>query len=217
MSIYMNPSSSRLTTTCRFCSPWQTPDHPFNHLLGLHITGILTSGCNKEICSDFPQLLFSLHYFLAKSSGVKWGQGTPKYIQNEIERIPNILANPTHTHTGKATKDSGTLRTLSEPPCQFSYSFLYLPTLLFFLLFFFLRMIDLLDNPAVHSSTQELSAGTFTAPVTGLFGGPLLFSCYWFSLMSPKTACIYCGHTHVSHYVQKSLDWWLPFYFYASP
>ena len=47
-------------------------------------------------------------------------------------------------------------------------TFLYLPT---FALFIFLLMICLLDNPAVHSSTQELSAGTFTAPVTGLFVG----------------------------------------------
>ena len=64
-------------------------------------------------------------------------------------------------------------------------------------------MIDLLDNPAVHSSTQELSAGTFTAPVAGLFSdksdGPLLLFCYLFSLMSHKTACIYCGHTHTTH------------------
>ena len=46
-----------------------------------------------------------------------------------------------------------------------------LVTLSFIFLLCFLRMIDLLDNPAVHSSTQELSAGTFTAPVTGLFVG----------------------------------------------
>ena len=43
-----------------------------------------------------------------------------------------MLTTHTHTHTGKATKDSGTLRALSEPPCQFSYSFFYLPTLFFF-------------------------------------------------------------------------------------
>ena len=123
-------------------------------------------------------------------SKIDFRQATPFCISNHLSQSDNaksdlawcrpvckprscscvgILKRHTHTHihTGKATKGSGTLWTLLEPPCKFSYV-PYLPT---FALFIFLLMICLLDNPAVHSSTQELSAGTFTAPVTGLFVG----------------------------------------------
>ena len=87
-------------------------------------------------------------------------------------------------------------------PCQFSY----IP-------FVFLLIFCLLDSPAVHSSTQELLAGTFTAPVTGLFVGQspvtrgLAPCCSLFMVLSPKTllpqtACIYCVHTH-THTLEK--------------
>ena len=91
--------------------------------------------------------------------------------------------------------------------------------------------IDLFDIPAAQTSTQELSAGTFTALATGLFVGHppvtrgMAPCCYLWNALSPKilvskillpTACIYCVHTHVSHYGQKSIDWYMLLYHTAT-
>ncbi len=74
-----------------------------------------------------------------------------------------------HRHW-KSQKGQWNLMNLLEPPCQFSY----------------IPKTALNDISAVHSDTQELSAGTFSALVTGLFGpinsdkriGPLLLTFY---------------------------------------
>ncbi len=124
-------------------------------------------------------------------SKIDFRQATPFCISNHLSQSDNaksdlawcrpvckprscscvgILKRHTHTHTYTLEKPQRAV----EPYGPYwnllanLVTFLYLPT---FALFIFLLMICLLDNPAVHSSTQELSAGTFTAPVTGLFVG----------------------------------------------